>query len=62
MTTTKAYLSITKMANSGTMCIEKRTDKTKETIYLSFEDFTRLITGQVLIVEVEKTERDETTK
>ena len=58
-TTKKSYLSITKMANSNTMCIETRAGKSKETIYLSFEDFTRLITGQVIVVEVETTERED---
>ena len=57
--TMKAYLSITKMVNSETISIELHAEKKRKRISVSFEDFTRLITGQIIVVDIEETERSD---
>ena len=52
----EAYLTMTRMTNSDTMAIEIRGDGKRDVITLPLADFARVITGQVLKVEVEEKE------
>ncbi len=49
-----AYLMVSRMANSDAMVLELKDKEKREVITISLADFSRLITGQLLQVEVEE--------
>ena len=54
ITNREAYLTVSRMTNSGVVVIELRGDDKREVITLDLADFARVITGQVLKVEEEE--------
>ena len=49
-----AYLMVSRMANSDAIVLELKDKEKREVITISLADFSRLITGQLLQVEVEE--------
>ena len=50
----EAYLMITRMANSDEIVLELKGKEKREVVTMSLSDFSRVITGQLLKVEVEE--------